>query len=206
MRTQFSSFSSLLLTVAFLACAPSASLGQTDRPAVAVMLQNDAGAPAGVVDHARVEATRLFALIGVELRWLDHVPPSGGRFRTISVTNWEPSDQKIATSVLGYTQTAEGKRGIRAYVFWRRVERASQTFTASLDKVLAIAMAHELGHMLLPAGRHAKDGLMRAPWDANHFRSASAGLLLFCDDSANRIRRQADVEHAAINASRGPTQ
>jgi hypothetical protein len=54
--------------------------------------------------------------------------------------------------------------------------------------------------MLLSNGKHAKDGLMRAPWDANHFRSASAGLLIFSDDSANRIRRQADVEQAALNA------
>jgi hypothetical protein len=50
--------------------------------------------------------------------------------------------------------------------------------------------------MLLPNGKHAKFGLMTAAWDANHFRSASAGLQLFSDDSANRIRWQADVEHA----------
>jgi hypothetical protein len=85
------------------------------------------------------------------------------------------------------------------------VERASQAFTASLDKVLAVAIAHELGHMLLPSGKHSKFGLMRAPWDANHFRSASAGLLTFSDDSARRIRQYAEAEHAAMFAGKPET-
>jgi hypothetical protein len=54
---------------------------------------------------------------------------------------------------------------------------------------LAVAIAHELGHMLLPDGRHAKHGLMTAPWDSSHFRSAAAGLLLFSPESARLIQQ-----------------
>jgi hypothetical protein len=77
-------------------------------------------------------------------------------------------------------------------VFWSRVERASSSFTASLDRVLAVAIAHEIGHMLLPDGKHAKSGLMAAPWDPSHFRSASAGLLLFSEASAELIPREVE--------------
>jgi hypothetical protein len=206
MRKQFSAVFSLLLAATLVAGLASESHAQTDRPGLAVMLQNDAAAPAAVLEHAKLEVTRLYSLVGIDITWLDDVPASGARFRVVSVTAWEPNDRKIATSVLGYTQASPEKRGIRAYVFWRRVERASQTFTASLDKVLAIAIAHEIGHMLLPDGKHAKDGLMRAPWDANHFRSASAGLLLFSDDSARRMRMQADAEHAATTAQKAREQ
>jgi hypothetical protein len=121
--------------------------------------------------------------------WVKEVLAAGTRLRVVSVTTYEPPD-KIPASVLGYTQVAPGKRGTRAYVFWSRVERASLSFTASLDKVLAVAIAHELGHMLLPDGKHAKSGLMAAPWDPSHFRSASAGLLLFSEASAELIRRE----------------
>jgi hypothetical protein len=134
--------------------------------------------------------TRLFDLIEVDLAWVSEVPAAGTRLRVVSVTMWEPPDQKVPASVLGYAQVAPAKRGTRAYVFWRRVERASLNFTASLDKVLAVAIAHELGHMLLPDGRHAKSGLMAAPWDPSHFRSAAAGLLLFSEASAELIRRE----------------
>ena len=105
------------------------------------------------------------------------------------MTTWEPPD-RIPASVLRYTQVAPGKRGTRAYVFCSRVEHASISFTASLDKVLSVAIAHAFGHMLLPDGKHAKAGVMAAPWDSSRFRSASAGLLLFSDSCAQRIRRE----------------
>ena len=165
------------------------------------MLQNEANAPSELVERARREVARLFSLIEIDIVWAIDVPEPGTRLRVVSITTWEPPDQKVQPSVLGYTQIAPGKRGIRGYVFWRRVERASQKFTASLDKVLAIAIAHELGHMLLPDGRHARAGLMRAPWDANNFRSAAAGLLAFSPESATLIRREAETERLSAAAA-----
>src|ERR1700752_4095046 len=104
MRNRFSAVFSLLLAATLVAGLASESHAQTGRPALAVMLQNDAGAPAAVVEQAKREATRLYSLVGIDLTWLDDVPSSGARFRVVSVTAWEPNDRKIATSVLGYTQ------------------------------------------------------------------------------------------------------
>ena len=164
------------------------------------MLQNDANAPSDLVDRARGEVARLYSLIDIDIVWVTEVP-ADTRLRVVSLTTWEPSEKKVQPSVLGYTQVAPGKRGMRGYVFWRRVEQVSQKFTASLENVLAVAIAHELGHMLLPDGKHAKAGLMRAPWDANNFRSASAGLLAFSPDSARVIRREAEKERSTAVAS-----
>lgn len=119
----------------------------------------------------------------------------------VSITTWEPSENRVKPSVLGYTQTAPEKRGTRGYVFWRRVERASLAFTASLDKLLAVAIAHEIGHMLLPNGKHAKRGLMGSPWDASHFRAASAGLLAFSVDTATLIQREVAKERVFTSAA-----
>jgi hypothetical protein len=45
--------------------------------------------------------------------------------------------------------------------------------------------------MLLPDRKHAKSGLMAAPWDPSHFRPASAGLPFFSEASAELIRQRA---------------
>ena len=186
MKLRSFAFASTFLIAVGLAWASHA---QPVRPTLFVMLQNEANVESDLAAKAQSEVARLFDLINVNLMWVTEVPAAGIRLRVVSVTTWEPPD-KIPASVLGYTQVAPGKRGIRAYVFWSRVERASFNFTASLDRVLAVAIAHEIGHMLLPDGKHAKSGLMAAPWDPSHFRSASAGLLLFSEASAELIRRE----------------
>ena len=83
---------------------------------------------------------------------------------------------------------------MRAYVILAAGRASLSKFNTAVDKVLAVAIAHELGHMLLPDGKHAKAGLMRAPWDGNAFRSAAAGLLVFSPDSAALVRREAEIE------------
>ncbi len=201
MGIQFSALSLAFLTVTTLTCLPAVTSAQTNRPAVLVMLQNEANAPSDLVERAKGEVARLFCLIEVEIAWATDVPEPGTRLRVVSITTWEPPDQRVQPSVLGYTQIAPGQRGIRGYVFWRRVERASHMFTASLDNVLAVAIAHEIGHMLLPNGKHAKRGLMGAPWDASHFRSASAGLLGFSRDSATLIAREIEKERATTSVA-----
>jgi hypothetical protein len=164
------------------------------------MVQNDAAVPAGVLARAQEEVARLFAIAGVGLVWVTDVPQNGARVRFVCLTTWEPSAKRIPETALGYTQAGVRSRGIRAYVFWHRVERASQEFTASLDRVLAIAIAHELGHMLLPSDAHANGGLMEARWNSEHFRSASAGLLHFSPESGVLIRRGLMQESAGTAA------
>ena len=53
--------------------------------------------------------------------------------------------------------------------------------------VLAHAMAHEIGHLLLPYG-HSATGLMRAEWDRKDLRLAVHGRLNFTAEQATLIR------------------
>jgi hypothetical protein len=187
-RIQHSAFFAVFLMIATWEGLPAAS-AEPPGPTVLVLLQNDAGVPSNVVGIAQAEVVRLYGLIGVEVVWITRMPEVGGRVRVVSLVAWEPADDSVPTSVLGVTYVSPKGRGYRAYVFWRRVQRGSEKFTASLYNVLAAAIAHELGHMLLPGVSHAKHGLMEAPWNNVHFRSASAGLLNFSPESAALIRR-----------------
>jgi hypothetical protein len=189
-RIQHSTYFAAFLTVTPWAGLPADSSAQPAGPSVLVILQNDAGIAPDVTAVAQAEVVRLYGLIGVEIAWVNKMPEPGRRVRVVSLVKWEPADDSVPSSVLGLTPLDQEGRGHRSYVFWRRVERASQTFAASLYNVLAIAIAHELGHTILPNRSHATRGLMEAHWNSGHFRSASAGLLHFSDETAVLIRRE----------------
>jgi len=105
----------------------------------------------------------------------------------VKLTNWEPEDRRLSATALGVTVT--GERSRRAYVIWPRVQNVSRRSAVGLDAMLAVAIAHEIGHILLSHNAHTKNGLMRESWDANDLRSAAAGLLGFSRESAVRIAR-----------------
>ena len=86
-----------------------------------------------------------------------------------------------------------------AYVFYRRVRAEANRYDVSTGLVLACAIAHELGHLLLPAPAHAADGLMRATWSGDEFHRAEQGRL---ELSPRRCR--ADPGRPAIERP-GPT-
>ena len=48
--------------------------------------------------------------------------------------------------------------------------------------ILASAIAHEVGHLLLPDGRHSPEGLMRACWTRDDFHRANQGQLRFSNE------------------------
>ena len=84
-----------------------------------------------------------------------------------------------------------------AYVFYERVEQVARTRLHTRRRtgvreiddviVLAHAMAHEIGHLLLPYG-HSATGLMRANWDNADLRHALTGQLNFTIQQAESIR------------------
>lgn len=176
----------VLAAWARLAAHPSA---QPACPSVMVMLQNEAGLRANLVAKAAAEVSRLFSLIGVDIEWVTSLTENVVRLRSVRLVTWEPDEDSVSPHVLGVTYTRPGEAGKRAHVFVHRVERASLQFNVPICDVLAVVIAHELGHTLMPTGSHSKNGLMAAEWQADHFRLASAGLLRFSPETAAVIRR-----------------
>jgi len=188
MGSRNSCFFAAILTGAAFAGVPAVSGAQSET-VVLVLLQNQAGVSEGIAAKARDEVVRLYGLIGVDVQFVASVTPPDTRLRVIALVSWQLDDRVVPDSALGVTYSAPDRRSQIAYVFWRCVTRSSQKFTASLPMVLAVAIAHELGHMLSPDGSHAKRGLMEAAWNANHIGAASVGLLHFSPESAALIRR-----------------
>ena len=186
----------VLAASARLVAHPSA---QPACPGVMVMLQNEAGLRADLVARAAAEVVRLYSLIGVDIEWVTSVPENDGRLRSVCLVTRHSGEDSLSSHVLGVTYTRPGEPGKRAHVFVERVQRASLQFSVPICDVLAVVIAHELGHMLMPDGSHSKSGLMSAELGADHFRLASAGMLHFSPETATVIRRGLREEIGAPN-------
>ena len=66
--------------------------------------------------------------------------------------------------------------------------------------LLGLAMAHELGHLLLRSGTHSVTGIMRARWTEKRLRDDDRGYLRFTPGEAesmkSKLRRRMGLESA----------
>jgi len=159
--------------------------------ALVLHLSNLSGAPAAVVQRAQLEVTRVYADIGVPLAWNTAEGEHDDRQQPaihVILLPYESGDlRRSENQVMGAAvRTRQGNAA--AYVFYRRVQAEADRYEVSAALVLACAIAHELGHLLLPARAHAPAGLMRACWSRNEFHRAEQGQLTFLPDEVARIR------------------
>jgi hypothetical protein len=157
--------------------------------ALVLQLHNFAGAPAAIVGQAERELTRMFDEIGVHVEWrrADRHADSRAAVRLILVAREAGDLRHTRDVVMGATiWTDEGTPVV--YVFYRRVEAEARRYTVSLALVLASALAHEVGHVLMPDGGHSEAGLMRACWNRDDFNSVDRGQLRFIPEQVALIR------------------
>jgi hypothetical protein len=158
--------------------------------ALVLQISNFSGAPPAVVRHAQEEVTRVYADIGVPLDWSE---PSHARADQQGVIRfvllpYETGDlRRSEQQVMGAAVRTPGGSAV-AYVFYQRVQAEAERYRVSTALVLACAMAHELGHLLLAAATHAPTGLMRACWSRDEFNRAEQGQLRFLPEDVAQIR------------------
>jgi len=170
--------------------------------AVALVLQlhNLAGAPPATIDAAASELTRVYDGLGVHVEWdragAAHV--SDREVVRVVLLARETGDlRRLSDTVMGAAvRTINDTRIV--YVFYQRVRVEAERFGVSTELVLACAIAHELGHLLMPGRGHSATGLMRACWGREDFQRADQGQLHFSRDQVALIREtvlQPPVEH-----------
>jgi hypothetical protein len=166
-----------LLMVVGVASAAETPEPQTER----LQLRNDSRVPDDVLEASQHEVDRIFARAGFAVIWTDDAP----RFTV-----------KIVPNVLGYSRAASPVMGVAsrttsgatAQIFFRQVEDFARVHHVDLSTMLGHVIAHEVGHLLLPADLHSRSGLMRGEWDRTQMRDAIRGALTFTDGQAQKIR------------------
>jgi hypothetical protein len=167
------------------------------EPHVTVVV--DAQTPISPYDLASAgrEVIRIFGAIGVSTDWmveepLSHTAPchsakqvgSGFVVRPYIVAQG-PGPFVPGEAVLGLTPPGYHDSGAGFQVFYDTINELARARGKAESAVLALVIAHEIGHLLLPEPAHADAGIMRAPWDGD----ALDGLL-FTASEGELIRQR----------------
>jgi hypothetical protein len=167
--------------------------------ALVLQITNFSGAPPAIVHAAQDEVTRLYAAIGVPLEWSERQPSI-----RIVLLPYETGDLRRSENQVMGAAVRTGGGSLVAYAFYHRVRAQADRYAVSTELVLACAIAHELGHLLLPAREHSQAGLMRGCWSRDEFQRAEQGLLRFSPGEIARIRAglDASIEHERGDGAR----
>ena len=94
---------------------------------------------------------------------------------TVILLNREmPVPPELSSTAIGF---AAGPRpGRIAYVLYDRVDAAARAADWPLAEWLAVVIAHEVGHLLLPSGSDSSAGVMRGSWTVADLRHSTHDL------------------------------
>jgi hypothetical protein len=190
-------------TFAVMAGSVSGKTGTKILPAqiLPIHLYDPAQAPAGVLRSATGETSRLFRAARVRISWecASTEPPddqgtdmTGPAFRQpdtrryVVVRLMRGAPANVFPGALGYSLPF-AHTGAHVLIFYDRVEALARSVNEAIYVVLGHAMAHEIGHVLLGSSEHASGGLMQARWTQATWQLASAGLLAFAPEEAERM-------------------
>lgn len=170
---------------------------------IMIRCYNNFGVPAADLASARQNAQAVLQQAGVDIVWEDCWV--GRHEATTSARCQEPVGGDI---VLRLQKTVEADRSkfvsmgfslvgapdaapFLATVYVDRVESVARGAGIHAHRVLGLAIAHEIGHVLLNSNTHASSGLMRADWSRNELRRKDAAAWQFLDAEAAHVRAAA---------------
>jgi hypothetical protein len=175
----------LLLTPARVAFASDCScrrVSQTQR--VHVRLVDMAGLLDGVETQAESIVRALFRRVGLEL---DFVEAAEKADFWMQIMKQRPLNLHRDTTGFAVLVRSERSSVSYAAVSLPTVEEASRELEAPVAEVLAVSMAHELGHLLLHSSAHSRSGIMKARLDRTQIELLERGELLFTKDEATKL-------------------
>lgn len=184
--------SQALLTACCLVTAatfPTVSAATDQDPVIAVRVEGRASVDDESLRRAQAFATEIYAQAGVVLEWTSTPTTEPDGALTIVLTTTKTAPRGIAPESMGVAPSPnDGTRGTRAYIFMDKVLAFTSAHKVAAGYVLACAMAHEIGHLLLPPNAHRDDGIMRGNWHPGLFPPRAPGLPGFPVDQARLLR------------------
>jgi hypothetical protein len=165
----------------------SEQAGAACRPSIWVVAYNQAGVAPDTLAHAKTEITRIFGEAAVAVTWMDRVAlePAGAFAVQVLI---RPRAVNGSSSVMGTTIGDVHDTAGSAFIYYDRVVKSAHEREQDVARLLAHAMAHEMGHLLLPSPAHSQSGIMRPEWDGDDLRHIASGSLQFTAEQATAIR------------------
>jgi hypothetical protein len=172
---------------------------QTEPLAIVLRVRDTARVPEDVLTNAQGDVTRIYREAGVEILWprAESLSAESNAVRraalTVAILTQDKAEQigsGGADSRVGFAaRTADGK-GQLVYVIYDRVQLLTGGNGLRRARMLAIAIAHEIGHLLLPDKGHSLTGLMRAYWTHADLRLVQRELIFFTPGQSRLLRNR----------------
>lgn len=200
------------VSVLFLICFQS---WPAEKPEMAcalgvrVKVYNCVNLSPGELSRAEREAAKIFQFAGIQLRWTTG-PLSAAVNADTPSERWDPASLQLRL----WTRAAAGERASNsetmgfcisfengdAVVLADAIQKRAVFGTTDAADLIGLAMAHELGHLLLRSAAHSVTGIMRSRWTERGLRADDRGYLRFTPGEAeslrNEVRRRMGVKTA----------
>ena len=193
-------YASAVLIMATLATLLAREVSGANFPTICVALRNEAAVPAQILGAAQARLAGIYENAGFEIVWDD----DDGSRRGCIVLKLEaqavvaPSSAEVMGLALrrGRTRTA--------YIFFLRVVDSARKHHMTLATLLGYVMAHEIGHLLLPANSHSSKGLMRGDWSVAQMQDARIGKLAFTKPETRLMTRRLAEYNSSFQLAHQP--
>jgi len=171
-------------------------------PSISVVAYNHARVDASTLARAKDDVVRIYGEAGVAVIWMDPaaIEPVATFAIRLRITR-RPTDAD--RQVMGTAIVAMNDTNGSAVVFYEQVLKSARGGKQDVARVLAYAMAHEMGHLVLPYPAHSPSGIMRPGWDGDDLRHIASGALQFSAVQANAIRAKVSGCCTAATTSGG---
>ena len=105
------------------------------------------------------------------------------------VAQFRPARNKLNEDAIGFSA---GYLATVSFGFAERLARSTLGTPAmrTLEDILGHAIAHEVGHILLPGNAHTISGIMKAKWNLDDWAEAQRGALFSTPEQAKLMRRE----------------
>jgi hypothetical protein len=167
---------------------------------LSVRIYNYAEVPEATLAAAQGEAALIFRQAGIDVSWLP-CACSDAEFAE-SPHKFTACAQATGAVTVRIQPKCLGGQAMRSHswlaaaqkqsseVFYDRVRQFAADQACKPALVLALVLAHELGHLLLGEESHSSQGIMVPKFRTQELRRAQKGQLLFTPEQAQRMRER----------------
>jgi hypothetical protein len=181
---------------------------------ISVFVFNSAQVAIRDLMKAEAEATQIFGKVGIKLRWVagftarDAIAhPAGEPWNpaNLDVRIWTAAKARepaVTSNALAYRLSVE--KG-QAVLLSDAIHNLAEIWGIDPADLLGVAMAHEIGHLLLHTSGHSNVGIMEARYLQKDLASAERGGLFFSrkqgNSMRNEVRRRMSIAHERPSAA-----
>ena len=169
-------------------------------PSISVTSYNCAGVDPRTLARAKAKVTRIYRDENITVTWMDPgaAKPTGSFAIQLVIRR---TAVKVAGPAMGTAIGGTHETGGLAFIDYDRALQSSHKNEQDVATLVGYAIAHEMGHLLLPYPAHSSSGIMRPAWNGDDLRQIATGTLRFTAVQADMIR--AKVSECCTAASTG---